>query len=137
MIEIIQQPLTQDLKNQADLGFSRHAISMVGNDEKFEPVAFVAIDNDHFAGMVVGQLFWGALHVKYVFVDEPYRGMRLGTRLMDQLIAYGRANKCSFAFVETMSFQALGFYQKLGFLLEFTRTGYKHETSFHYLRKDL
>ena len=137
MIEIKQQPLTQDLKSQVDEGFSHHAIAVVGHDEKFEPVAFVAIDDNRMVGMVVGQLFWGALHVKYVFVNEHYRGEGLGVRLMEQVIAYGCINKCPFAFVETMSFQALGFYQKLGFQLELTRSGYAHGTSFHYLRKDL
>lgn len=137
MIEIKRSPLTQDLKNQVDKGFSSHAIAMVGHDEKFDPVAFIATEDDVIAGVVVGQLFWGTLHVKYVFVDESYRGKGLGTRLMEQAIAYGCAHQCPFAFVETMSFQALGFYQKLGFQLEFTRSGYKHGTAFHYLRKDL
>ncbi len=123
------------MKSQVDEGFSRHAIAIVGHDEKFEPVAFVAIEDNGMVGMVVGQLFWGALHVKYVFVNEHYRGKGLGTRLMGQVIAYGCANKCPFAYVETMSFQALGFYQKLGFKLELTRSGYSHGTSFHYLKK--
>ena len=79
----------------------------------------------------------GALHVKYVYVDDAYRGQGLATRLIERAFAYGRENKCFFAFVETMSFQALGFYQKMGFQLEFTRPGYAHGTSFHYLRKDL
>lgn len=137
MIEIRHQPLTPDLKKLVDDGFSQHAIVMVGHDEKFEPVAFVAIDNHQLAGVVVGQLFWGALHVKSVFVTEFYRGKGLGTLLMNEAIAYGREHKCPFAFVETMSFQAIEFYQKIGFKLEFTRSGYKHKTAFHYLRKDL
>jgi len=36
-----------------------------------------------------------------------------------------------------MSFQALEFYQKMGFELDFTRPGYAHGTSFHYLSKKL
>jgi ribosomal protein S18 acetylase RimI-like enzyme len=56
---------------------------------------------------------------------------------MESALKYGRGNKCLFAFVETMSFQALDFYRKVGFELEFTRSGYKHRTLFHYLRKAL
>lgn len=137
MIKIKQQPLTQDLKSKVDEGFSRHAIAMVGHDEKFEPVAFIAEDGQGMIGMVAGQLFWGALHIKYVFIDEQYRGKGLGTRLMEEALAYGQSHKCPFAFVETMSFQALEFYQKLGFNLEFTRSGFAHGTAFHYLKKDL
>ncbi len=45
MIKISKQTLTVELKKQVDDGFSRHAIEMVGHDEKFDPVAFVAEDN--------------------------------------------------------------------------------------------
>lgn len=137
MIAIRQQSLTENLKKQVYEGFSRHAIAMTGYDEKLESVAFVAMDAEKFAGAVVVEQFWGALHVKYVYVDEEYRNQGLATHLMDRAIAYGRENKCLFAFVETMSFQALEFYQKMGFQLEFTRSGYAHGTSFHYLRKGL
>ena len=137
MLDIEQQPLTEALKRYIYAGFSRHAIAMTGYNELSDPVVFVAMDADVLAGAIVVAKFWGALHVKYVYVDDAYRGQGLATRLMKQAFAYGRENKCLFAFVETMSFQALGFYQKMGFYLEFTRSGYIHGTSFHYLRKDL
>jgi ribosomal protein S18 acetylase RimI-like enzyme len=107
----------------------------MGNDEKFDPVAFIGNDQGCFAGAIVVELFWGALHVKYIYVDDGYRGKRVGARLMEHALKYGRDKACSFAFVETMSFQALDFYRKMGFELEFTRFGYKHGASFHYLRK--
>jgi ribosomal protein S18 acetylase RimI-like enzyme len=136
MIPIQQQALSEDLKKRIYEGFSHHAISMTGHDEKSEPVAFVAKDQNQFAGAIVVQKFWGSLHVKYVYVDAPYRNKGLGTRLLNLAFEYGVKNHCPFAFVETMSFQALSFYQKMGFELEFTRSGYAHDTSFHYLRKD-
>ncbi len=70
-------------------------------------------------------------------MDECYRCQGLGTELMEVAFKFGRENKCPFAFVETMSFQALGFYQKNEFQLDFTRSGYSHGTSFHYLQKKL
>lgn len=137
MITIKQQALTEDLKKKIYEGFSLHAIQMTGNDEKFDSVAFVAIEEESLAGAVVVERFWDALHVKYVYVDENYRGKGLGSRLMQRAFAYGDEQKCPFAFVETMSFQALEFYQKMGFKLDFTRPGYAHGTSFHYLSKKL
>ena len=137
MSDIRQQALTEGLKKKIDEGFSRHAIQMTGHDEKFDAVAFVAMEGESFVGAMVGQRFWNALHVKYVYIDEKYRGKGFGTRLMQRILAYGLEQKCPFAFVETMSFQALGFYQKMGFDLDFTRSGYAHGTSFHYLSKKL
>ncbi|NNM44134.1 MAG: GNAT family N-acetyltransferase [Chlamydiae bacterium] len=137
MIDIRQQPLSPELKKQIYEGFSRHAIDMVGHDEKFDSVAFVVREGDALAGAVVVELFWGALHVKYVYVNENFRGQGLGARLMERAFSYGRENRCPFAFVETMSFQATGFYQKMGFQLELSRPGYAHGTSFNYLKKTL
>lgn len=137
-MHIKKQPLTKELKEQVDKGFSKHSIDLIGHDGLFEPIAFVAsTDNEPMAGMIGVQLFWGALHIKYLFIDEAYRGKGLGTLLMKEALSYGNENNCPFAYVETLSFQALGFYQKMGFTLEFTRSGFKHGTSFHYLRKDL
>lgn len=136
--DITLQPLSQELKEKIYQGFSRHAIEMTGHDEKFDPIAFIANNKDGvFAGAVVVEMFWGALHIKYVYVEEKYRGRGIATKLMENALNYGRKNQCPFAFVETMSFQALGFYQQIGFELEFTRSGYKCDTSFHYLRKNL
>ena len=119
-IKILQQPVTEKLKSEVLKGFSAHAIAMTGQDGKSESVAFVAMDGDTLAGAVVVELFWGALHVKYVYVKEDYRGHGLATRLMERALLFGREHSCPFAFVETMSFQALGFYQKIGFVLKRT-----------------
>ena len=138
MIELTKEFLTDGLKKQIYEGFSHHAIEETGYDEKFDPVAFIArTKNGQFAGAIVGELFWGTFHIKYVYIVKEHRGQRIASKLMENALNYGKENKCPFAFVETMSFQALDFYQKLGFQLEYTRTGYAHGTSFHYLRKDL
>ncbi|MES2198909.1 MAG: GNAT family N-acetyltransferase [Chlamydiota bacterium] len=137
MFEVKRQLLNEDLKKQIDEGFGQHARAVIGHDEIFDPVAFVAHDKGCFAGAIVVGLFWGALHVKKIYVGDEYRGKGIGSQLMEYALKYGRDNKCSFAFVETMSFQALDFYRKMGFELEFTRLGYKHDTSFHYLRREI
>jgi N-acetylglutamate synthase-like GNAT family acetyltransferase len=61
--------------------------------------------------------------VKYAYVEEEYRGCGIGTQLMQHALTYGRKNQCPFAFVETMSFQALDFYQKIGFRLDLHALG--------------
>lgn len=137
MITFEQQPLTPELKKLINDGFSRYAMATVGHDEKNEPVAFLAMEGESVAGAVVVEIFWGALHVKNLFVEEGFRGHGLATQLMEQALAFGLENRCSFAFLETMSFQALGFYQKLGFELDFTREGFAHGTAMHYLKKVL
>lgn len=137
MFEIHQQSLSESLKSQINQGFGQHAIAMVGFDERNEPVCFVAHEKDHFAGAIVVQLFWGALHIKYLFLEEAQRGKGLGTELMIHAESFAKQHKCPFIFVETMSFQAGAFYEKMGFKVDFTRSGYAHNTSLVYLKKDL
>jgi len=45
MIEINEQPLNEDLKRQIYSGFGRHAKAIIGYDEKFDPIAFIANNN--------------------------------------------------------------------------------------------
>jgi GNAT superfamily N-acetyltransferase len=139
-MKIEMKPLTDALKKQVYEGFSRHAIAMTGHDEKGEGIAFIATDageEGSFAGAIVVELFWGALHIKYLFVEDAYRNRGIASRLMQQALEFGHKHRSPFTYVETMSFQALGFYQKMGFKLEFTRSGFNHGSSMHYLRKDL
>lgn len=136
-VEVQIEPFSENLKQQIYAGFREHAIATIGFDETFAPAAFVASNEGQFVGAVIVELFWSALHVKYVFVKEKYRKQGIATKLMQKALEYGKEHTCPFAFVETMSFQARGFYQKLGFVLEYTRSGYSHGTSLHYLRKDI
>ena len=54
---------------------------------------------------------------------------------MEHAFKYGRQEGCRFTFVETMSFQAPEFYEKIGFKIELKRNGYDANTSFYYLIK--
>lgn len=136
-MEIQVKPFTDKLKKQVFEGFGRHAVAETGHNELPDPIAFIAKENDQFVGALVAQMFWGALHIKYVYIEDAFRSKGVGSQLLEAALAYAKEQKCPFAFVETMSFQAMPFYKKFGFVLEYTRHGYNHGTSFHYLRKDL
>lgn len=134
---IIQQSVTDPLKKEIMDGFSRHSLAATGFNEISDPVAFTAHDGEMLIGAAIVAPFWGALHIKNLYVHEKYRGEGWGGRLLQRALEFGKERQLPFAFVETMSFQALDFYRKMGFELEFTRPGYAHGASFHYLRKSL
>ena len=100
-------------------------------------MAFQIIENDVSLGVCVCQLFWGNLHIKELLVNKEHRGRGIATALIDRTFAFGKENGCHFAFVETMSFQAPEFYQKLGFEVELKRDGYAAGTSLYYLKREL
>lgn len=135
---IIETNLTPLVKERIYKGFKEHSISQVGYDGlDAEPISFEIWQGNELIGACVIQLFWGQLHIKYLYVDKSYRNKGIGKELMEKAFSYGKSKGCNFAFVETLSFQAPDFYQKLGFEIELERIGYSSGTSFCYLRKDL
>jgi GNAT superfamily N-acetyltransferase len=70
-------------------------------------------------GTIVGG-FWGAtmfewLHVGLLFVPESLQGQGVGSALMAAAEDEARKRGCRGAYVDTFSFQAGPFYEKLGF----------------------
>lgn len=136
--KIIQTILTPELKQQVFDGFAKHAIAQTGIDGFKEEVVLLEIrEGQNLVGCVAVQIFWGQLHIKYLFVEEAYRAQGFARALMEHAFEFGKTKRCNFAFVETMNFQAPVFYQKLGFKIDFIRDGYEKETSFYYLSKKL
>ncbi len=158
--KILSTPLTTDLKARIYHVFGQHAMHSIGMDGLNEaPLVFALLKDgprmqagrvqkepsaildteltEKLIGCVVVQMFWGQLHIKYLLIEEAYRGQGYARCLMERAFLYGKERGCHFAFVETMNFQAPGFYQKLGFETEFVRSGFAKGTSFHYLKKFL
>ena len=135
---IRQQPVTEDLKQLIQDGFKRHALEKTGMDGMMEEaVSFVAYDGKKVVGVLVAALFWGQLRIKNLIFEEAYRERGIASELMARAHAYGLENGTTVSFLETMDFQAPGFYEKLGYKTEFARTGYAANASFIFMRKDL
>jgi ribosomal protein S18 acetylase RimI-like enzyme len=135
-LQIQQNKLTDEVKKKVFQGFAQEAIKCTGIDGLNEdPVSFEIFNELGFFAALVVQLFWGQLHIKYLFVEEAYRGQGVARKLMNHALDFAKKRECQVAFVETMSFQAPRFYQKMGFVIEFSRPGYAAQTTFHYLKK--
>ncbi len=136
--EIKQSFLTPELQSKIFKIFSEHAKGCTGIDG-FNPksTSFEIWDNSNLIGCLTWQLFWGQFHIKYLVVEEQYRGQGIGRKLMDHALEYAKAKGCTMIYLETMNFQAVDFYEKLGFKTELIRTGFDKGTSFYYMKKDL
>ena len=66
-------------------------------------------------GGAVGYTQWEWLFIHYLWVCDELRGTGLGAQLLSTAEAEGRARGCGAAWLDTFSFQAPGFYQKLGY----------------------
>ena len=88
-------------------------------------------------GGVLAEHYRGSLQINIVWVSEAFRRRGYGTAMLD--VAEGEAVKhgCSFAHLDTFSFQAPAFYQRLGYAAFARLDGYADGESRYYLRKTL
>ncbi|WP_260596623.1 GNAT family N-acetyltransferase [Sphingomonas endolithica] len=82
------------------------------------PLAVLLKDeSDSTIGGLWGSTLFGWLRIELLFVPEGQRGASLGSAIMQQAEALAIARGCIGASLDTYSFQAPGFYEKLGYSL--------------------
>jgi GNAT superfamily N-acetyltransferase len=74
-------------------------------------------ENGRLLGGLYANIYWGWLHIHLLWVDETMRGTGLGRELMAAAEAEGSKQGCHAATVDTHSYQAPDFYQKLGYTI--------------------
>lgn len=67
------------------------------------------------AGGLTGRTWARWLHVDLLWVDDRYRGARLGSRVLAEAERLARERGCARSRLETWDFQAPGFYRKQGY----------------------
>lgn len=72
-------------------------------------------EGDRIVGGVVGTAWAGWLFVSLLWIEETVRGRDVGRKLMRAIEREARAFGCTHAYLDTFSFQAPGFYKKLGY----------------------
>ena len=91
------------------------------------------------AGQTIGGL-WGRsayewLFIELLFVPEELRGQGLGTALLRQAEQIARERNCTGVWLDTFDFQALPFYQKLGYTICGELKDHPRGISQHWLQK--
>jgi GNAT superfamily N-acetyltransferase len=106
-------------------------------DDVISLCVFARDDAGAVIGGLTGKTYWRYLDVAFLWVDEKYRGKGLATKLMAAAEAEAHRRGCQHALLDTLSFQALGFYQRRGYT-EFGRlSGFSGKHDRHYLYKSL
>ena len=84
---------------------------------EFRPLLLALTDglSGEVIGGLAGETIYGWLSVQSLFVPERLRGQGLGRALIERAEAEGRQRGCIGIVVNTFSFQARPFYERLGF----------------------
>ncbi|MFC0186721.1 GNAT family N-acetyltransferase [Fictibacillus aquaticus] len=95
-------------------------------------------DNDTILGGIVGQIYYHCLSIDLFWIDEKLRGKGYGKELMTAAEELALNKGCKLIKLDTLSFQAPEFYEKLGYLeygkLDNFPEGFSHH--FFYKRMD-
>ena len=99
---------------------------------------FTRDDDNHIIAGANGYVIYGVIYTDQLWVDRAYRNQGLARVLMEKVHQFGLTEGCRKASVSTMSFQkARDFYEKLGYQVNFERTGHVNESSCYFMSKNI
>ena len=113
-LELAEPPNPEDSRLLLD-GVRRFNRDRTGNERPRTVAFFLRDEQQRIIGGVQGMLWGRFTHIDVLWVDENHRGEGHGSRLMSAIETYGAAHGYPLIYLETASFQALPFYEGLGY----------------------
>ncbi len=108
-------PSEDDLRALQD-GYEAFTEAQIGKDDRREIAFFVRDSKGSVIGGVKGSYGnYGWLWIDLLWVSEELRGQGYGRKLMTDIEEEAKKGGCRNAYLNSFSFQAVGFYQKLGY----------------------
>jgi GNAT superfamily N-acetyltransferase len=109
-----------DQPDEADTRFVREQLdvynrSMAEHHAYRRLTIFVRDDQGTIVGGLLGLTYWRWLHVEILWISEELRHQGYGQKLLLMAEQEAIARGCFHAHLDTMSFQARPFYEKLGY----------------------
>jgi GNAT superfamily N-acetyltransferase len=114
-----------------------HNIAATGIAEYYPANFFLKSARGEWMGGLIGTIWGGWLHVKYLWVATAARAQGYGTRLLQEAERYAIERGCVAATLETFSFQARQFYEKQGYEVFGALSDYPPGHTKFFLRKQL
>ena len=94
-------------------------------------------DEGNTVGGLTGRWYYGWLFIELLWLPETIRGQDIGTEVMQQAETYALANGITGIWLDTFSFQARGFYEKLGYVVFGELPDYPGTHTRYFLQKRL
>jgi len=113
-LAIVEDPAAEDVRaiREAIYQYNR---SKAG-DQHYQPLTILARDRrGRLVGGLLGATFWRWLTVDFLWIADGLRGQGHGSRLLLAAELEAQRRGCKYACLDTFSFQARDFYEKLGY----------------------
>lgn len=135
-ITVEAQPKTEDRRKIFD-ELQRSNASQI-HDSGLKSLTVLLRDaEDNVVGGLLGETYWGWLNVEQMWIEESLRQQGYGAKLLSAAESEAVARGCSAAYLDTFSFQALGFYQKFGYEVFGTLENFPPGHKRFFMRKSL
>ncbi len=119
-------------------GLGNNIIKQVGNIELGKSVRiFIRNRNNKVVGGIIGDVFGGWVYIALLWVEESLRNKGYGTKLVDLIEEESKQLGCKYAHLDTYSFEARPFYEKLGYEVFGTLEDYPEGHCKYFLKKAL
>lgn len=133
---IEDHPASEDVQILSQ-GLSAHSLPHT-KVPGFQSVAsFMRDEKGVIVGGVWGYINWNWLQVALVWLSEDLRGGGYGKKLLLALEDLARERGCQFAHLDTFSYQARPFYEKLGYEVFATLEDYPPGQKRFFMKKTL
>lgn len=110
------EPNPQDKQLMSE-GMLKHHASQ-GHPRKTNTFSILLKDsNGILKGVVVASILWNGMHIDTLWVDVTIRNQKWGSKLMKLVEKEGRSRGATVAYTDTFTWQAPGFYEKMGYSL--------------------
>lgn|SRR5690606_1526119 len=103
-----------------------------------KPIEIIVRNNNgEIIGGLYGRSIWGTLEIKTFVVKTENRNEGIGRKLIIEAEKEAKNRNCRFISLDTFSFQAPEFYEKLGFKKIGTETDFPKGFEKYYYRKEI
>jgi GNAT superfamily N-acetyltransferase len=115
-LQIVVEPHASDhLAQVVREGLALYNVAVTGLADYHRLSIFLKDAHGEVLGGVLGHLWGQWLHVTTLWLAEPVRGQGYGRQLLEAAETYARECGCRHVKLETLSFQARPFYEKMGY----------------------
>jgi GNAT superfamily N-acetyltransferase len=105
--------------------------------QKYKRLAISLRDGTVIVGGIVGEVWTAVLFIQFFWLEQRFRGKGFGTKLIKAIEREAKRFGATHSYVDTMSFQAPGFYRRCGYRKFGSIKGYPRGVTRHWFTKVL
>ncbi len=105
--------------------------------QKYKRFAVSLRERNRVVGGIVGEVWTTVLFIQLFWIEQKMRGKDYGTKLIKAIEDEARRFGATHSYVDTMSFQAPGFYRACGYREYGSIEGYPDNVTRHWFTKSL